>query len=1072
MSASADDDDARGTAERDAILGQLAEGVIVTDASGRITFVNAAAERLHGTKLLDVAPAGYAAAYSLFTEAGEIHPSHELPLARAALRGETVEDVRWRIRRPDGSEVLAIGSARPVLGPDGERIGAVLTVRDDTARHAAETALRASEARLAFLDRLGAVTAGLADADAVLAATTRMLGEHLGLSVCAYADMDEDADGFTVRGDWAAPGARSIVGHYRLADFGRLAVERLGAGLPLVVADNRRELEPDAAASFRDIGIAATVCMPLVKDGRLAALMAIHDREPRAWTESEIGLLRAVTARSWAHVERVAAAAELRAREAQLRAVFDQAAAGLARTDLTGRFTEVNDRYCAIVGRSREALTRLTMQEITHPDDLPANLPLFAAATTGGPAFDIEKRYLRPDGSIVWIRNSVSVVRENGTAPSILAVSVDISDRKATELRLQESEARLERALEAGGLGAWELDLQTLVAWRSPQHDRIFGYDEMLPEWTYATFLGHVVPEDRERVDTAFRVAIDNGGLWDFECRIRRVDGTERWISAQGKVDVGAGGAKGCVKGMIRDVTARRRTEDALREFNETLASRVAERTAERDRMWRLSTDVMLVARYDGTVGAVNPAWEALLGWTEDELVGTTFMALVHPDDTATTLAEMERLGVGETTLRFENRYRARDGSWRWLSWTAVPEEGCIHAVGRDVTAEKSQAEALSRAEEALRQSRKLEAMGQLTGGVAHDFNNLLMPIIGPLDILVRRGIGSEREQRILSGALQSAERAKVLVQRLLAFARRQPLRPVVIDVRSLVRGMTDLIGSSLTPGIELRVELAADLPHAHADANQIEMALLNLSVNARDAMPDGGILTISAMPTRAGEAGSSSDLAPGDYVRLTVADTGTGMDEATRARAIEPFFSTKGIGKGTGLGLSMVHGLAAQLGGALAIESEPGRGTRIHLWLPVGGAEARAADRTHSADSRPRSSRGTVLVVDDEDLVRASVADMLVDLGFDVGEATSGEEALRLIDEGGRYELLVTDHLMPGMSGVDLARAAGRSRPALPVLIVSGYAEVDSIAPDLPRLTKPFRPVELAEQIARLVRQ
>jgi CheY-like chemotaxis protein/two-component sensor histidine kinase len=357
--------------------------------------------------------------------------------------------------------------------------------------------------------------------------------------------------------------------------------------------------------------------------------------------------------------------------------------------------------------------------------------------------------------------------------------------------------------------------------------------------------------------------------------------------------------------------------------------------------------------------------------------------------------------------------------------------------------------------------------MGQLTGGVAHDFNNLLTPIVGSLDMLMRRGLGNEREQRLIGGAMQSAERAKTLVQRLLAFARRQPLQAAAVDLVQLVNGMAGLIGSTLGPTIDIRVELASDLPPAMADANQLEMALLNLAVNARDAMPDGGVLTISA--SRENVRGQHpTKVARGHYVRLSVADTGTGMDAKTLQHAIEPFFSTKGIGKGTGLGLSMVHGLAAQLGGGLTIASDLGCGTTVDLWLPI------SADRLGNVpgeqrDAQPAKARGRALLVDDEDLVRMSTADMLIDLGYDVTEADSGEEALRLMTEVGPPDLLVTDHLMPGMSGVDLARKALQLKLDLPILIVSGYAEVDGIAPDLPRLTKPFRNAELAERLAQL---
>jgi signal transduction histidine kinase len=368
--------------------------------------------------------------------------------------------------------------------------------------------------------------------------------------------------------------------------------------------------------------------------------------------------------------------------------------------------------------------------------------------------------------------------------------------------------------------------------------------------------------------------------------------------------------------------------------------------------------------------------------------------------------------------------------------------------------------------QDALRQSQKMDAMGQLTGGVAHDFNNLLMPIIGSLDMLQRKGLGDERTQRMIDGALQSAERAKTLVQRLLAFARRQPLQAQAVDIVGLVRGMEDLLQSTVGPRIRIEFDLKPSLPAGMADPNQLEMALLNLAVNSRDAMPEGGTLTITAhlenLPDEHGPV-----LPPGAYLRLCVHDTGLGMDEATRLQATEPFFSTKGVGRGTGLGLSMVHGLAAQLGGALTLESEPGQGTTIKIWLPV--ADQNAAAPTSRADPVLGTGSGTVLLVDDEDLVRASTADMLTDLGYRVVEAQTAEEALRKIEEGLEVDLLVTDHLMPGMTGADLARAVGRNRPNLPVLLISGYAEAEGVGVAFTRLTKPFRQNELADVLVEL---
>jgi PAS domain S-box-containing protein len=368
--------------------------------------------------------------------------------------------------------------------------------------------------------------------------------------------------------------------------------------------------------------------------------------------------------------------------------------------------------------------------------------------------------------------------------------------------------------------------------------------------------------------------------------------------------------------------------------------------------------------------------------------------------------------------------------------------------------------------QDALRQSQKMDAMGQLTGGVAHDFNNLLMPIIGSLDMLQRKGLGDARTQRMIDGALQSAERAKTLVQRLLAFARRQPLQAQSVDLCALVLGMEDLLVSTVGPRIKIEFDLHPDLPAAFADANQLEMALLNLAVNSRDAMPDGGKLTI-AVGTEHLQSGHSAALAAGTYLRLCVHDTGVGMDEETRRQAAEPFFSTKGIGRGTGLGLSMVHGLAAQLGGALELESEPGSGATIKIWLPV--ADRKAATPLPLTDPVLGPGSGTVLLVDDEQLVRASTADMLTDLGYRVVEAQTAEDALRKLDEELHVDILITDHLMPGMTGVELARAVARRRPDLRVLLISGYAEAEGVGLEFVRLTKPFRQAELAKVLLEL---
>jgi PAS domain S-box-containing protein len=496
-------------------------------------------------------------------------------------------------------------------------------------------------------------------------------------------------------------------------------------------------------------------------------------------------------------------------------------------------------------------------------------------------------------------------------------------------------------------------------------------------------------------------------------------------------------------------------------------------------------------SRPDGYVEWFNDRTYAYTGYKAGTLYGNEWAQTVHPDDRTRAVAAWAHAVATGEPYRIQFRIRRADGAYRSFLIRADPVHGnggCIeHWVGidTDVDDEKrlgaelvslnatleqqvsDRTRELMMSEAALRQAQKMEAMGQLTGGVAHDFNNLLTPIIGSLDMLVRRGVGTEREQRLINGALQSADRAKTLVQRLLAFARRQPLQAVPVDLAALIDGMAALIGSTVGPRIDVQVKLATDLPPASADANQLEMAILNLGVNARDAMPDGGTLTIAAAPESV-VVGHRSGLQLGHYVRLSVADTGSGMDEVTQARAVEPFFSTKGIGKGTGLGLSMVHGLVSQLGGGLTIVSEPGRGTEVELWLPIGFAEDSKTDT--SVAPRPIVAQGRVLLVDDEKLVRLATADMLSDLGYDVVEAKSAEQALSLIAGGLVFDLMATDHLMSGMNGVELARHIRVEQPTVPILIVSGYAEAEGIASDLPRLTKPFRTAELALCIAALV--
>lgn len=371
------------------------------------------------------------------------------------------------------------------------------------------------------------------------------------------------------------------------------------------------------------------------------------------------------------------------------------------------------------------------------------------------------------------------------------------------------------------------------------------------------------------------------------------------------------------------------------------------------------------------------------------------------------------------------------------------------------------------RAQDQLRQIQKIETIGHLTGGVAHDFNNLLAAVLGNLELLRKRLPDDPKLRRLVEGALKGAQRGASLTQRLLAFARKQDLQPVAADIAQLVEGMRELVARLSGPTIALEMQIARDLPAARVDPNQLELAVLNLVVNARDAMPEGGTATITLdQPEEA-----DPSLEPGRYLRLTVADTGIGMDEATLEHAIEPFFSTKQLGKGTGLGLSMVHGLAMQLGGALRLRSKPGEGTAATLWLPVTSEQVQAqsvAEPRISSVARP----AVILVVDDDPLISASTTDMLEDLGHTVIETHSGPQALEVLSSSARVDLLMTDYAMPEMMGLELVEQAKTMRPGLPVLLATGYAELPpDTAVNLPRLAKPYQQEQLAAQLAVLLR-
>ncbi|MBU0829441.1 MAG: PAS domain-containing protein [Gammaproteobacteria bacterium] len=526
----------------------------------------------------------------------------------------------------------------------------------------------------------------------------------------------------------------------------------------------------------------------------------------------------------------------------------------------------------------------------------------------------------------------------------------------------------------------------------------------------------------------------------------------------------------GQVRGMLNTVVETTSKFLALRQTQKLAASleeQVAERTADRNRLWQLSEDVLLVARYDGAITAVNPAWTATLGWSEEETIGHAMAGFAHADDKQEVAKAMTQLAIEPQRRQIVARYRHRDGGERWIAWTAVPSDGFIQAVGRDTTEEHLREQALHNAEERLRQSQKMEAVGQLTGGIAHDFNNMLQGIVLPLQIIRQRMAQGRYDEvgRYIDSGLAAAKRAAGLTQRLLAFSRRQPLDSRPVDLGASLSGLESMLKTTCGENIALQLELPQGLWPALTDANQFESAVVNLAINARDAMPTGGALHISAANVQADAAMSASipGLEPGDYVCITVRDTGTGMPGDVVARAFDPFFTTKPLGQGTGLGLSMIYGFMRQSGGIAVLDSTVGQGTAVALYFMRSRHQEAEAAPTEALTSLSGARRpDSILVVEDDDTVRALAVELLRDMGFQVMEAATGSAAMALLSGAVHFDLLVSDVGLPGPNGRQVADYAREQFPSIKIILMTGYAEQAAMTPQflgahMELLVKPF---------------
>jgi PAS domain S-box-containing protein len=643
------------------------------------------------------------------------------------------------------------------------------------------------------------------------------------------------------------------------------------------------------------------------------------------------------------------------------------------------------------------------------------------------------------------VKRAVSEVRER-------------AKRRAAETALQEVEVRARLAIEAAMMGVWEYQPELgRMLW----DERCNALYEILPNShvDLPFLLERCHPDDRALLESRINEALSREGDYQIEYRALMPNGRSRWVFSNGRSVFEKGK---CVRltGVMQDITERKQATRELVELNEALGARIELRTRERDRTWELSRELLAVLRLDMTPISFNPAWEATLGWSNEQISQMRLWELIHPADVGMTVHEMESIARGNISTRFVNRMKHRSGDYRWLSWTIVPEGELMYAAVRDITEERAVIDELAAANQHLRaqisererieadlqQMQRLEVVGQLTAGVAHDFNNLLTVILTSTTFAIRdieRGTLDKTVNR-LQNVKDAGERGAKLTAQLLSFSRRQRLQPTAISLNDTVRNMGTLLARALGGSIWIKTDLAADLWYAMGDPTQTEMIILNLAINARDAMAMGGSLCFSTFNAEITQpAIRPEDPEPGKYAVLAISDSGSGMSPETLLRAFEPFYTTKEVGKGSGLGLAQVFGFAKQSGGGVMIESELGVGTKVMVFLPsVGKPEAVDDEELPVAYVAPPVGSRTILLVDDDPAVRSVTLQMLQSLGYAVRQAGSGLQAMEML--GPDIDLVLTDFAMPGMTGSELATLVHHTYPDMPILFLTGYADID----------------------------
>jgi PAS domain S-box-containing protein len=1003
--------------------------IISTDARGLITSWSRGAETIMGWTEKEVLGAPLAIIFTTEDRAAD-RPEREMETAQRVGRAS---DERWHVRK-DGSRFYAHGAVTPLLGP-GE--GFVKSLRDVTDEHATRTALDTSRLQL----------------DTAL--DTGLIG---------FFSWDVRAG--KVRGD------------ARFAEFFSIDAAAIAAGVPVDSA-LARIFPADLPTVEKETAHFISTCADYSHSYRvMAADGAVRWLLVRGRCVEQDGDRPLVYVGTAVDVT-LQTDAEERSRLSRERLELATRAAELGSFDYLPQsgLLDWDDRCRELFGLPHGAPISYEGSFLAglHPEDREAadNAVSSALDPAGSGAFDVEYRTIGiKDGQERTILAKGLAFFAGDVPIRLIGTVQDVTADRTARRKLLETEERYRLAIRATNDAIWDWDLRgDQLRWNEAL-EAAFGHSPASVEPTGAWWLDHIHPDDRDRVDRSIRAVIDGTDIdWREEYRFRRADGSYADVRDRGYVIREEGGAAVRMLGALLDQSDRKTVERNLQAINRHLETSVTERTEELNRLWETSPDLMIVIDFDGHFRQVNPAWSKILGYQPEELIGHHVSEFVVPDDAAKTVEAYDLAARGEQPT-LENRYLHKDGSIRWFSWVAAPAQGVTYATGRHVTAEKEAHAALQAAEDQLRQAQKVEAIGQLTGGVAHDFNNLLTVIRGSIELLRRSDISDERRLRYIDAIADTTDRATKLTSQLLAFARRSSLQPVAFDAGKSTRALRDMMQTLTGSLIEMTINVADDACYINADPSQFDTAIVNMAVNARDAMDREGELSITVRAVDRVPPIRNAPPIEGEFVAVSISDTGSGIPESEIDRIFEPFFTTKGVGEGTGLGLSQVFGFAKQSGGEIEVQSRLGEGTTFTLYLPRVPAEAAIGPAIPHV-SAPLGRGGCILVVEDNSDVGSFATSALSELGHVTVLATSGQEALaKLANGAASFDAVFSDVVMPGMTGIELGLEIRRLYPDLPVLLTSGYSSVlaEEGTHGFELLQKPYSLDELSIRIDRIV--